>query len=346
MSIESYINAMPKAEIGVQLEGAAPKQTLLMLAEVNDIPLHSKANKEILKLLDTPNYDKLPDLIKLVSQWVRHPDDLSRLVYDVGVALSKQNIRYAEIGINPLLYMNSGTFEQFAEALNDGRDKALRGWNIHIQWILNIPRDEPRRGDDVVRYVTSAAARKYGVVGLGLSGTEDTQPAGQFERAFKAAEKKGTPRVIHAGDKQGATSITDSLDLLEPTRIIGAWGAAESPELMKRIAAAGVALDLAPAREYRTGRIEQYSDYPLRELLKNNVPVTLSSHMPALYRTTLSDDYLETAEQLELSISELEEIALNAVRYSLLQEDDKNALLSQFRTEYAALRAEHLPDGE
>lgn len=56
-----------------------------------------------------------------------------------------------------------------------------------------IPRDEPRRADDLARWVTTAVAKRAGVLGLGLSGREDGQAIGQFERAFRTVEKKEFP---------------------------------------------------------------------------------------------------------------------------------------------------------
>jgi adenosine deaminase len=342
--MESYIRAMPKAELGLQLEGAIPKQTLVMIAEQNEIPSTTKGYADLVKQIDKPVYEKLPELSAIVSQWVRYPDDLSRMVYDVGVALSRQNVRYAEIGVNPLLYMNHTgmQFEQFIEALNDGRDKALRGWNVQMQWVLNIPREEPRRGDDTTRWALSATARKYGVVGLGLTGREETQPAGQFERPFKSAEKKGLPRIVHAGDKLGAEAVLGAIEHLLPTRIIGGWGTTEAPDVVKQLVDNNIALGITMARQLCLGRIQTYADYPLRWIFDQDVKLTLTSHMPTFYKSTLSDEYLALVEHNDFTLEDLEEIALNAVRYSTLPEEEQAKMLKIFREDYAKLRTEHI----
>jgi adenine deaminase len=344
MSLETYIRAMPKADLGLQLEGAVSKQTLLLIAEQNEIAASTKGFGEIVKQLDKPNYEKLPELAATVSQWVRHPDDLSRFAYDVGVGLSKQNIVYAEVGVNPLLYMtHTGmTFEQFSEALNDGRDKALRGWKVQIQWVLNIPRDEPRRADDVVRWAMSATARKNNIIALGLSGREEAQPAAQFERAFKAAERKGFPRAVFAGDKLGAEGTLDALEHLLPERIIGGWGTADAPDILKRLADNDLPLTVTMARQLCMGRISTYADYPLRHVYDSDVKLTLTAHMPTFYKSSLSDEYLALVEHNDFSVEELEEIALNSLRYSFMPQEEKNNLRDRFKASYASLRAEHM----
>lgn len=346
MSVESYLRAMPKAELGLQLEGAVPRQTLTLLASRNDIPSALRAYNDLLKQFDKPDYPKLSELIATISQWVKYPDDLSRLVYDVGVALSRQNVRYAEIGVNPLTYINHTgmSFEQFIEALNDGRDRALRGWKVKMQWVLNIPREDPRRGDDIARWALSATARKNGVIGLGLVGREDAQPAGQFERPFRSADKKAFPRVVHAGDKLGAAGMLDALDVLSPTQVIGGWGTADAPDVIGRLVDRGVVLTVAMARQLCMGQVGSYQDYPLRWLYDQDVKLTLTAHMPEYYKTTLSDEYLALVEHNGFSLEELEELALNAVRYSQLDATEQNALLATFKAEYDRLREEHLAE--
>jgi aminodeoxyfutalosine deaminase len=343
MSVESYIQAMPKANLGLQLEGAFPKQSLIMIAEQNEIPASMKGFKNFVQSLDEPDYAKLHDIFAITSQWVRHPDDLSRLVYDTGVALSKQNVRYAEIGVNPLLYMaNDMTFEHFVEALSDGRDRAQRGWKIRMNWILNIPREEPRRGDEITRWALSATGRKNGVIGIGLTGREDVQPVGQFERVFRNAEKKDLSRILQAGGKLGVEGLVETVKLLKPTRLICNETLPNAPELIAALVEEKIPLDICPGQALVRGKIPAYGEYPVRALYDDDVKLTVSERMPLVYKTSLTQEYQQLVEQGVLSLEELEEVALNAVRYSLLPGEDKTALLNEFSEAYQQLRAEHI----
>ena len=114
------------------------------------------------------------------------------MVYDIGVVLSKAKVIYAEICVAPSEFMqtSSMSIDVFINALNDGRDRALRAWGVDMSWVLCIPCENPRVGDDVARWATSAAAKSGNVVALGLIGEENAQPVGQFKRAFATAHKK------------------------------------------------------------------------------------------------------------------------------------------------------------
>ena len=347
MSVESYIRAMPKVELHLHLEGAMQKNTLLMIAEQNDIPATMKHFDDWVRLLDNPEYERLDEITRTVSAWLQHPDDLTRLVYDLGVALKDQNVRYAEVSVNPVLYTENGiSFDQFLAAINDGRDRVERAWGVRIGWILTIPRDQPRKADDIIRWATSAAGRKGGVVAVGLSGREDAQPVGQFERAFRAAEKKMLPRAPHAGEVLGAEGILEVIHMLNPDRLYDGWGAADAPDVLKLLVDTPIPLSVSLARALCFGQVSVYADYPLRHLYDEGVILTIGSDMPSSYKSSLVDEYLAVVEHCGFDVDEMEIIALNAVRTSFMPDNDKQTMLDSFTEEYARLRAEHITPEE
>ncbi|MDQ7034569.1 MAG: hypothetical protein Q9P01_06960 [Anaerolineae bacterium] len=143
MSIESFIRAIPKVDLHVQLEGAIQKDLILLIAEQNDIASTYKKLKLYqawVDLLKKPDFKKLDDIARETSVWVRHPEDIARVIYDLGVSYSKQNIKYAEISVIPALYtdMDLG-FTEVIHALNDGADRLQRAWQVKLNWLLAIP---------------------------------------------------------------------------------------------------------------------------------------------------------------------------------------------------------------
>ncbi len=345
MSVEKFIREMPKVELDVRLEGALGEDRVLVIAEQNEIEEKLKHFKQWVKLLHEPDYARVHELIKVVSSWLQQPEDLTHVVYELGVSLAKQNVRYAEVTLDPVNFTENGfTFESLLSALNDGRDRAERAWGVRMAWILAIPRDNPRSADEIARWATTAAARKAGVVGLGLVGKEDAQPVGQFERAFRTAEKKNVARFPAVGDKLGAQGVAMALEHLGPSRIVGGWGIAADPDLLTTLHESRLPINISLSGAVRLGLISTHGDYPLRELYDEGVMLTITSEMPGLYKTSITDEYLAVVEQLGLSLDELEEIALNAVLASELPADEKTDMVAEFKEAYASLKAELLTD--
>lgn len=343
MSIESFIHAMPKVELNLRFEGAIRKDSLLLIAQQNEVPARSKRFNDWVQLLDNPNYEQLDSLFEGIMEWVQHPEDLTRLIYDLGVYLSKQNVKYAEVTVTPVQHMLPGmAFDTFMDALNDGRDRAERGWGVRIAWILAVPRAQPRRADETLRWATSATSKKGKVAAFGLVGRDDAQPVGQFERAFNAAYKKDMPRVICAGEVLGEVGVLEALQQLYPSRIVGGRNITNSPEAMQQLVEREIPLVVSMKQAICQKWITGYEEYPLRQIIDEGVDVVLGTDMPQIYKTTLSDEYLAAVQHCDISLEELEKLCLNGILHSYMTDDEKIIMAEEFQEAYARLRAEHL----
>lgn len=344
MSIREFVAAIPKVELNLQLTGALQRESLLMIAKQNGVPSLRENFEEWVALLDRPDYARIDEIAREAGSWAMYPEDIALVVYDIGVALSKQNIAYAEIIVTPPDFVGSAhmNFAAFMEALNDGRDRALRGWDVDMAWIVCIPRDKPRSGDEVARWATGASARLGNVVALGLTGPEDAQPIGQFRRAFDTARKKECKTVVNAGSGLGAPGLSEALEELDPDRLTDSWGIVKDKGLVEQFAANAKALVLSLIRAQRLGLTNKVGDYPLRQLMDREIQVMLSSGMPALYQSTLIDEYVAAHEECGLAVDDVIALARRSIEMSYMDAERKDALLRRFDFEVKAARARWL----
>lgn len=338
MNVEDFIKAMPKAEIGIRLEGCFRKETMLTIAEQNEIAASTKHFQDWVKLLHEPDHKRAEEIVKTIGQWIRYPDDLTHLVYDLGVNLAKQNVKYAEVLVNPSIHMLGGvSFEVFMEALNDGRDRVRRAWGVNLVWVLTVSREEPRRADEISRWAASVTGRKAGVVGFALIGPEDVQPVGQFQRAFQNSRKKEIPTMAQAGNMAGADGVSETLQELEPDRLMSGWGIDQSEALLQKLSTQQTPLLISIQAAVASGWIDKAEEYPLKNLYDENIKLVITSEMPSIYGTSLNTEYQLAVEKCGMSFTELTEIALNAVECSFLPADQKSEMLEAFRETYAGL---------
>ena len=343
MTIERFVRGMPKVEINLQFEGAIQHETLIVIAEQNDVPLKNKRYKHWLKQLEQVDYANLNDVIKEVSKWIQQPEDFTRIVYEIGVSLAKQNVQYAEIGFAPSLYAESGlTFEQLLTALNDGRERVQRAWNVQLRWILNGVRDEPQSIDDVIKWASGAAGVKGGIVGIGLIGRETRGWADTFERPFRTAQKKNLMRVVNLLD--GTLPVNALLERFEPDRVEVGLATAEDQDAVQLITDRKTAVGICMAQSIAKGSIPSYDAYPLRRLVDDGAVVHVGAGMPSFYRTTLTQEYMAALQYSGLSIQELEQISLNALDASFMPDERKAEMKQAFMEVYVSLREEQKID--
>lgn len=350
MSAENFIRAMPKVDLHVQLEGAIPKELILLIAEQTDIIRTYKKEKEYRNWVDSlhsPDFKQLDEIARETSTWIRHPEDLARVIYDLAVKYSKQNIKYAEVSVIPALYTDLDmTFQTFLEAINDGADRAFRAWGVRINWILSIPRERPRKSDDIARWSTSVTAQKGGVVALGLVGREDAQPVAQFKKAFATAEKKELARVTHLHSYPKSDTLSAVMDTTQANRVNDIWGVIEDEETLAYLVGNEIPVLVTPSRELKLGRIESLAEYPIREMLDAGLNVLIGSGMPELFETTLTDEYIAIVEQCGVTLDEVQQMVLNSVYASFVDEEERTEMLTEFKQAFAALREEHLSEVE
>ena len=342
MSIREFIAAIPKAELNLQLTGAFRRESLLMIANQNGMPSASDDFAQWLALLDKPDFERIDEISRTIGSWVMYPEDLALAVYDIGVGLAKQNVPYAEIAVTPNDFVGSANMniDVFIDSLNDGRDRALRAWQVDMAWVLCISRDNPRSADDVARWATGNAARRGNVIALGLTGQEDAQPIGQFRRAFATAQKKELKTAVNAVSSVGESGIALALEELQPDRVTDPWGIVKDEALQRQLAAQGIPLIVSLSRAKRHGLVETLADHPLKQLLENDVQVVLSSGMPSLYQSTLTDEYVLAHEECGLAVEDLVQLARRSIEVSYLDAEGREALLQRFDLEVTAAQAE------
>ena len=332
MSFRDFITALPKVELNLQLTGALRLESLLLIANQNGIPAQVDDFSQWVELLKNPDSTRIDEIARVAGGWVMYPEDLALVVYDIGVALAKQNIPYAEVAVAPSDFIGSAkmNFDTFIDALNDGRDRSRRAWNVDMSWIFCIPRDNPRAGDDVARWASGSAGRLGNVVAIGLVGPEDAQPLGQFRRAFATAHKKELRAQASAGDSAGAKEIREIIDELQPRRLVNAWRLAEDETLLNQVVEAGIPLVNSMTRALKTGQIKKAADIPAARLHEDNAQLALSCDNPSLYQSSLVNEYVLAREDGGLSPASLIQIARRSIELSYLEDERKANLLRDF----------------
>ena len=339
MSIEAYIRALPKVELNLQFEGAVPKETMLMFADQNDKKFEIKRFDNWVKQYKKPDFKKLDDLTDMLRSWIKYDDDLARAVYDIGVMLSKDNVRYAEVSINPLSFVsNDFTFDAFINALNDGRDRVERAWGVQMRWVMVIPRNDARRADEVARWATSATGKRGGIVGITLAGYNQAVSIDQFERTFNIAQKKDIARSAHLSPQD---DIDEAVALLDLDMVVDAWGLIESPETMTAMSSSDICLNIGLAKSLAYGWVNKLEKVPLKELMDAGLKVAIGTDMPVIFETSLSDEYLSLINEGLATVEDIEAMIQTTLELSHLAEEEIETLQAIFMMESDVLKAEH-----
>ena len=152
-----------------------------------------------------------------------------------------------------------------------------------------------------------------GVVSFGLAADESLYPPAPFEKAFAIAREAGLKSTPHAGELLGPDSIVDALDKLGAQRIQHGVRAVEDPELIVRLAAEGVVLDVCPTSNVELFVVPEIGAHPLPFLLEAGVRCSINGDDPLLFGPGLLEEYETARGALGLSDEQLASVAVSSL---------------------------------
>src|SRR5690606_37769309 len=146
MLLTDFIRAMPKVELHVHLQGATRPETMLKLAQRNNITLPAHTIDELRTWYTFRDFDHFIDIYDLICECFRTADDLELALREFIEGQAAQNIRYTELTYTPNRRM---PFEDQLDALNRARAWGEAEYGVKVGIVIDIPREDvtPEVGD-------------------------------------------------------------------------------------------------------------------------------------------------------------------------------------------------------
>jgi adenosine deaminase len=305
--------------------------TLLELARTHRVSLPPALTQDWppqLSTVDERGWFRFQRLYDIARSVLRTPDDLYRLVREIAEDEAAEGSRWLEVQADPSGYANQyGGVTAFTELLLDAAAVAAQATGVGIAVIVAANRTRhPMDARMLARLAAQFAGR--GVVGFGLSNDERRGPAEEFQRAFGIAGRAGLLLVPHGGELLGAASVTATLDRLRPDRIGHGVRAVEDPEVVKRIASAGITLEVCPSSNVALGVAPDAASVPVRTLYEAGVPVALGADDPLLFGRRLVKQYEIARDVHGFTPRELADVARMSVLGSAAPDSVRTRLLA------------------
>ncbi len=171
------------------------------------------------------------------------------------------------------------------------------------------------------------------IVAFGIGGDELSVPTNEFRPVYEQAAALGLHRLIHAGEVGGPEKIREAVEVLGAERIGHGIAAMHDPALMDLLADRRIPLEICPQSNLRTGALAlqlrrqdaRIEDHPLAALFRHGIPVVLSTDDPAMFHTTLLDEY-ENASRMGLNEQELFHLAQMSFDHAFIGQKEKLAM--------------------
>lgn len=315
------LEKFPKIELHLHLDGSVRVETVtdILGENISDVKEKMVAGIKCHNLNDYLNRFDYPNRI------LQTKNNLERVSYELGRDLEKDGVIYAEVRFAPLKHITEGLkIEEVIDAVLKGFCKV----DIKINLILCMMRDMSI--EDNMRVIDYALKYKdKRVCAVDLAGAEALFKTANFKELFERAKKEGISFTIHAGEADGASSISSAIDF-GATRIGHGVRLLEDESLMKKVRDKKILLEVCPTSNIQTNVVKDYKNHPIKKYYDYGIKVSVNTDNRTVSSTTLTKEYKHLIDNLGFSIDNLIEINKMSIEASFLSDDEKKQLLLKY----------------
>lgn len=315
-----------KAELHCHIEGAAsPELVIRQARKYNADPTPFIRNGSFVWHDFTSflaAYDFSADLF-------RSEEDYALLADQYLTSLARDGAIYSEFFTSPDHARRAGLSPAaYTNALGEGMARAKAKTGIESRMIVTGVR---HFGVESVEQAARFAARCGHplVTGFGMAGEERFGDFEDYVRAFEIAREAGLGITVHAGELAGWESVAAAIDFIRPSRIGHGVRAIENPDLVRRIADAGIVLECCPVSNVELKVFDGFANHPFARLRTAGCKVTLNSDDPPYFWTSLKREYDVAREHFGLDDKALTAITRTAIEAAFVDRKTRAALLAR-----------------
>ena len=284
MDLDSFVRALPKAELHLHIEGTLEPELMFELAERNRIELAYGSVDELRAAYEFTDLQSFLDIYYQGAAVLLTEQDFADLMSAYLTRASADGVRHAEIFFDAQTHTERGIgfpvfMEGFAAAQRDAEERLGITSSLILCFLRHLS------GEDALDILEAARPYRDRLVGVGLDSGEVGNPPERFAEVFEAAHDLGLRRVAHAGEEGPPAYIEGALDVLAVERIDHGVRVEENSELVERVVAESIPLTMCPLSNVKLRVVEALSDHNLKRLLPTSEGMSVTTTSPSQRRS-------------------------------------------------------------
>lgn len=319
---EAFIRGIPKAELHLHIEGSLEPEQMFEFSRRNKVAIPFKSVEEVRAAYAFSNLQDFLDIYYQGANVLMTEEDFRDMALAYFARLHADGGRHAEIFFDPETHTDRGLpFSIAIDGLLAGMKEAEKKYGITSKLIMCFLRHLDESSS--LRTLRSAEPYLDRVTGVGLDSSEKGHPPSKFARVFQAARERGLKICAHAGEEGPPAYVHEALDILHVDRIDHGNRALEDPALVQRLVREGMTLTVCPLSNLKLCVVMDLKDHPMKRMLQLGLKATCNSDDPAYFGGYIAENFIRTAQVLNLSREDLVTLAKNSFTGAFL---DKPAI--------------------
>jgi len=331
--IKKFIEGLPKAELHLHIEGSFEPELMFEIARRNTIDIPFASVEEVKEAYKFNNLQEFLDIYYAGANVLITEQDFYDLTWAYLAKIHEQNVVHTEIFFDPQTHTDRGiafdtVIQGIHRALEDGKEK------LGISYVLIMSFLRHLSEESAFETLKMAEPYKDWISSVGLDSSEVGNPPSKFERVFAKAREEGYLAVAHAGEEGPAEYIWEALDLLKITRNDHGNRCMDDDKLVDRLVEEQMPLTLCPLSNLELKVVKDLKDHPMAKMMDRGLLVTINSDDPAYFGGYMNENYLATAEALDMSKEQIVTLAKNGFEASWLSDEVKEKRMEEVERYY------------
>jgi len=326
--LPALLQAMPKAELHMHIEGSLEPELIFALAQRNGVALSYPSVEALRQAYAFTDLQSFLDIYYAGASVLLKEADFHDMAWAYFLRAKADNVVHAELFFDPQTHTERGVeFETVIRGLTSACERAKAELGISSALIMCFLRHLSE--EDAFKTLEQALPYRDLFIGVGLDSSERGHPPEKFARVFAKCRELGLRLVAHAGEEGPPEYIINALDVLKVERIDHGVRCVDDPALVQRLAQQGTPLTVCPLSNIKLCVFKTMADHNLRTLLDAGLKVTINSDDPAYFGGYVNQNYLETFTALPLDASHAYTLARNSLEASFVDEARQAAWVRQ-----------------
>lgn len=332
---------LPKVLLHEHLDGGLRPQTVVDLAKEHRYEgLPTEDPEELAKWFHRgAQKGSLPEYLEGFAHTIavmQSAESLRRVAREFLEDMAADGVVYAEIRFSPVYHTGEGlTLDEVVEAvlagLKEGEQEVGVAWGL----IICAMRDQ---SNSLEMAELAIRWRERGVVGFDLAGEEAGFPPKKHLKAFQAIQRANFLITIHAGEAFGPESIWQALQYCGAHRLghgtrlrddiaVAPDGTVTLGPLANYVLHQRIPLEMCLSSNIDTGTCPSLAEHPFPLFLREGFRVFLNTDDRLMSNTEMSQELRLATVTYDLTLGELEKIAMSAMKSAFAPHAARVALI-------------------
>jgi adenosine deaminase len=332
--LPALVQAMPKAELHMHIEGSLEPELIFALAQRNGVALSYPSVEALRAAYAFSDLQSFLDIYYAGASVLLKEQDFHDMAWAYLTKAKADNVVHTEMFFDPQTHTDRGVpFEVVIKGLSSACERAKTELGVSASLIMCFLRHLSE--DEALKTLDQALPYRQHFIGVGLDSSERGHPPEKFAQVFARCKELGLHLVAHAGEEGPPEYIINALDVLNVERIDHGVRCVEDPALVKRLVQQGTALTVCPLSNVKLCVFKTMKDHNLKTLLKLGLKATVNSDDPAYFGGYMNQNFLATFANLDLDADDAYTLARNSFEASFVSEQTKAGWIAQLDKAFA-----------